>query len=216
MNHISSSIQKSKIMNTTKLLLLLLSVFMISTELDAQSKDRFSIGPRGGINFSNVSGVEGSSSVTGLVAGLTSTYSFNENTGLGIDLLYSGEGYRAPLAEYRVHYLQLPISFNYFFGELGQRLRPKVYVGVAPAFALGSTLNEVKQQSDAYNKFQLSVLGGLGLNFRLSNRIWLNGDVRGLLGLADVRAKDFQVGDQIAPRTVQASLGISYGLAKYE
>lgn len=203
-------------MNAQKLLLIIASVIFMQIEIDAQVKDRFSIGPRVGISIANVSNTDQSSSVTGLLAGITSTYSFNQNTGLTVDLLYSGEGYRVPLEEYRLNYIQLPIYFNYFFGELGQRLRPKVYVGVAPAIMAGGTLNEVKLVSDQYNSFQFNVLGGLGLNYRVGNRIWLNGDVRGLMGLIDIRDKDFANGKTIAPRTVQVSVGLAYGLVKYE
>ena len=72
---------------------------------NAQIGDQTSLGPRVGVNFSNVSNVEGSESLSGLAIGLTSTYSINEKTGLTVDLLYSQEGYELNSNELRLSYL---------------------------------------------------------------------------------------------------------------
>jgi hypothetical protein len=81
----------------TKQLMLVLALFGASAYiLQAQSEDRFSIGPRGGVNFSTITNVDNVESITGLVLGLTSTYSLNEHTGITLDVLYSSEGYKLP------------------------------------------------------------------------------------------------------------------------
>ena len=156
-------------MSTSKILFMLLLIFTCWTASFAQTQDRWSIGPRAGINFSNVNNIDESESVTGLVLGLTTTYSLNENSGLTLDLLYSSEGYQAPFEEYHLRYLQIPFYYNYFFGDLGDRLRPKIYVGIAPAFWLGGTLNELDVNDEYYNKFMVSGTGGLGFNYRVGN-----------------------------------------------
>jgi hypothetical protein len=198
---------------------ILFALFLIGTcwlTTFAQEQDRWSIGPRGGVNFSNVTNVDESESNTGIVLGLTTTYSLNTNSGLTLDLLYSVEGYQAPLEEYHLRYLQIPLYFDYFIGELGDRFRPKVYVGIAPALWLGGTLNEIDVNDEFWNKFLLSASGGLGFNYRVANRIWLNTDLRSFIGLSDIRAKDYVVGDAIKPRTVQLSLGLCYGFSKLD
>ncbi|HJW29611.1 MAG TPA: outer membrane beta-barrel protein, partial [Saprospiraceae bacterium] len=134
--------------------------------LHAQSKDRWSIGPRGGVNFSNITNVDESQSVTGVVLGLTSTYSLSENSGLTFDALYSVEGFKAPFTEYHLRYLQFPILFDYFFGHLGDRFRPKVYVGITPGFYLGGTLNDLDTNDPYFHKFLMAATGGLGFNYR--------------------------------------------------
>lgn len=203
-------------MKTTKWMFALLCALFVMTDAISQTKDRFSIGPRGGINFSNVTNVDESESVNGVVLGLTSTYSLNEHSGLTLDALYSVEGYQAPFETYKLRYLQIPFYFNFFFGELGSRFRPKIYVGASPSFFLGGTLNELDVNETYFNKFIVHATGGLGFNYRIASRIWLNTDLRAFWGLSDIRAKNFNVADPINPRTVQLSLGLAYGLAKLD
>jgi outer membrane protein W len=188
-------------------------VYALATT-QAQSEDRFSLGPRGGINFSNVTNVDESQSVTGVVLGLTTTYSLDQHSGLTLDVLYSVEGYKAPFENYDLRYLQIPIYFDYFFGQLGDRFRPKIYLGASPSFFLSGTLNELDVNEPYYNKFLIHATGGLGFNYRVANRIWLNTDARYFLGLSDIRSENFNDGDAIQPRIFQLSLGLAYGLAK--
>ena len=203
-------------MSTKRILFIILMITTAWFSSQAQVKDRWSIGPRAGVNFANVTNVEESQSITGLVLGLGTTYSLNENSGLTLEALYSVEGYKAPFDEYRLRYLEVPLYFDYFFGKLGDRFRPKVYVGVAPSFFLSGTLNELNVNNDYYNKVLISFTGGLGFNYRLSNRIWLNTDLRSFIGLSDIRAKNFTEGDAVNPRIVQLSLGLMYGLTKLD
>jgi hypothetical protein len=215
-NKTISSLQKRKIMKTGKIMLILFLIVTCFISAFAQEKDRISIGPRGGINFSNVTHVDESQSVTGVVLGLTTTYSLAAHSGLTLDVLYSVEGYKAPFEKYKLRYLQVPFMINYFFGEVGQAFRPKIYVGASPAFFLGGTLNELDVNDPYYNSFVLNAVGGLGFNYRVGNRIWLNTDLRAFMGLSDIRSKNFNMGESINPGTVQVSLGLAYGLAKLQ
>lgn len=192
---------------------LLLTVFGLP-QMEAQSEDRFSIGPRVGINLANVTNVDESQSITGIVVGVTSTYSFSQHTGLTVDALYSVEGYKGPFENYHLRYIHIPVYFDYFFGELGQRVRPKIYVGLSPAFFTSGTLNELDVNETYFNKFILHATGGAGFNWRMADRIWMNADVRAFMGLHDIRSEDFTTGDAIQPRNVQLSLGFAYGLGK--
>ena len=178
---------------------------------NAQIGDQTSLGPRVGVNFSNVSNVEGSESLSGLAIGLTSTYSISEKTGLTIDLLYSGEGYKLNSNELRLSYLQIPIFFDLFFGELGEKFRPKVYAGIQPGFLLDSK-NNGSDVEDVFSGFNLAVGGGLGFNYRVGSRIWLNTDLRAALGLSDIR--EDVIGDKVASSNIQLSLGLAYGLSQ--
>ena len=198
-----------------KVVLCLISLFLLSTGVaNAQVGDQTSIGPRIGVNFSNVSNVDGSKSLTGLVLGLTSTYSISEATGLTVDLLYSQEGYTLNDSDLRLNYLQLPIYFDLFFGQLGDKFRPKVYAGIVPGFLLSAKNGDNKVDNDFFNSVNFAVSGGLGFNLRMSSRVWLNTDLRAYLGLNDIRDKSLQNGDKNANSTVQLSLGVAYGLSK--
>jgi|GEM_PF-959309 len=203
-------------MSTKRIMFILVMITTCWFTSQAQIKDRWSLGPRGGVNFANVTNVEESQSITGAVLGLATTYSLNENSGLTLEALYSVEGFKAPFDEYRLRYLEVPLYFDYFFGHLGDRFRPKVYAGIAPAFFLSGTLNELNVNNDYYNKFLVSITGGFGFNYRLSNRIWLNTDLRSFIGLSDIRSKNFNEGDPINPRVIQVSLGLMYGLTKLD
>ena len=179
-------------------------------QLNAQFDD-FSIGPRVGLNFSSISNIDNSESLTGLAFGLTSTYSISESSGLTVDLLASTEGYNVGNNEQKLTYLHIPIYFNVFFGDLGEKFRPKVYVGFVPGFLLGAKLND-NDNKDAFNGFNLGLSGGLGFNTRVASRIWLNADLRAYLGLADVT--EFEFGDKNSISTIQPSIGLAYGLSK--
>ena len=201
-------------MNKKGIILVLLSSLFTGYQLNAQ--DKFSIGPRVGVNFSNVSNVDNSESLTGLALGLTSTYSINEGSGITVDLLYSGEGYKDGNDELRLNYLQIPIYFDLFFGELGTPFRPKVYLGFAPGFLLSAKANDVIDFKDETSSINFALSGGLGFNYRVANRIWLNTDLRAYLGLNDVRDEAFRVGDKITNNTYQFSLGLAYGISKLD
>ncbi len=170
-----------------------------------QLENRFSIGPRIGANFSNVNS-DGTKNLTGLAAGITSTYSINEASGLTVDLLYSGEGYKSGNQDIALNYLKIPILYNVFFGKLGEAFRPKVYLGFAPGFLLSanSNDNDIKNQ---YKSSTVDLVGGLGFNHRVGNRIWLNADLRSFFGLSALG----ESGD-LKNRTLQASLGLAYGI----
>lgn len=177
----------------------------------AQVGDQFSIGPRVGVNFANVGNVAGSKALTGLAIGLTSTYSISESTGLTVDLLYSGEGYTLDGNDHHLNYLQIPVLFDLFFGQLGDKFRPKVYAGLTPGFLLSAKVND-NDVDDFYNGFNIAITGGLGFNYRVGSRIWLNTDLRGFLGLSDIRQD--VLGDKVANNNIQLSLGLAYGLSK--
>jgi len=196
------------------MIIVLLTSVMTVFQLRAQ--DDFSIGPRVGLNFSNVSNVDDSKSLTGLALGLTSTYSINESTGLTVDLLYSSEGYKLNDDEFKVRYLQLPIFFDVFFGDLGESFRPKVYAGLQPGFLLNAKQNDDEIDKDNFNSINFALGGGVGFNARMGSRIWLNTDLRAFLGLNDVRDKEFQVGDKIKNNDLQLSIGLAYGLSKLD
>jgi hypothetical protein len=196
----------------TRMTIFVMGLLLFGVNLtNAQIGDQTSIGPRVGVNFSSVSNVDNSESLTGLVAGLTFTYSINKATGFTADLLYSEEGYTVNGSEHRLNYLQIPILFDLFFGELGQKFRPKVYAGLAPSFLLNANVNGNKVE-DFYNPFTIAVAGGLGFNYKVGNRIWLNTDLRGFLGLSDIREEPS--GDTNAGRNIQLSVGLAYGLSK--
>ena len=175
-------------------------------------QNTFSVGPRVGVNLANVSNLDDAETLTGLVLGLTSTYSFSQTSGITLDLLYSREGYELPGSNaLKVDYLQIPIYFDVFLGQLGDAFRPKFYVGVAAGFLLKAESAGVDIKEDMTSAV-FSFTGGLGFNYRITDKTWLNVDLRSFLGLSDIRKDNLQSGDKIAARNVQPSVGIAFGL----
>lgn len=193
--------------------LILVYIASLLTVYQLTAQDDFSIGPRVGLNFSNVSNIDNSKSLTGLALGLTSTYSISEASGITVDLLASHEGYKLGSNEVKLTYLQIPIYFDVFFGDLGESFRPKVYAGFVPGFLLGAKVNDDTVDKDPYKGFNLGLSGGLGFNTRVASRIWLNADLRAYLGLTDTRENN-DVGDKVAISNIQPSIGLAYGLSK--
>ena len=70
-----------------KKLLLILSVVLLITTVSQLNAQNLSLGPRIGLNLaSTTNGTTSSDSKLGLVVGITSTYSINEKSGIGVDL----------------------------------------------------------------------------------------------------------------------------------
>lgn len=196
------------------LLFSVICLFSIQSNLWAQGT--FSIGPRAGVNLANVSENEDGSSVIGLVAGLTSTYSFNESSGITVDVLYSAEGFEAAdETEVDLNYLQVPIYYNLFFGNLGDAFRPKIFAGVAPGLSLGGETGDI-EIDDQLNSFSFSVTGGVGFNYQIADRLWLNTDLRAFLGLTDIYEDVPDDQDAAKARNLQLSVGLAYGLSEIQ
>lgn len=193
------------------LIFIAFTIFAIGPLYGQLNSSNFSIGPRLGVNYSNVSNPDEAESLAGLVAGLTSTYSINQYSGITIDLLYSGEGYQIGDNKMKLNYLRLPVLYNLFFGELGESFRPKVLLGLQPGLLLSAKSGTTDVKNNM-NNFAFGIGGGLGFNYRLKDRMWLNTDLRSFFDLNDVRDDPPSSSDKYAIRNIQLSVGIAWGL----
>lgn len=192
-----------------KKLAIILSMALSLAGVYTASAQTFSIGPRAGVNFASLESNDRESAVnTLLVLGLTSTYSISEHTGIGVDLLYSGEGAERPGGDLALNYIRVPIMFQYFFRDLGDDFRPKIYAGVAPGFLVNAEVGEV-EVIDNYNKFDMAGTAGVGFHYRIAPRgVWLNTDVRYLRGFSDVT----DTNPDLRNNHWQVSLGLAFGI----
>jgi hypothetical protein len=204
-------------MKSSNIVLLLLALWLAPLSL-LTAQERFSIGPRVGVQFANLVGdgvnKDAVKASTRLVAGLTSTYSINEATGLTIDLLYSGEGQEAENGESKLDlsYLRLPILFDFFLRNLGEGFRPKFYAGLSPGLLLGAEVGDLDVK-EFYNDIDVAGVLGLGFNARLVSTIWLNTDFRYQRGFLDVFDEDTGNDDlNVYNQNWHVSLGIAFGL----
>lgn len=200
-------------MKTKNLIAVVVLVLSMVTSTFSQD-GTWSLGPRIGLNFADVSNITGSESTTGLMAGITSTYSINEHSGLTIEALYSSEGYEVGSVNVDLDYLRIPVFYNVFFNDWGDAFRPKVYAGLAPGFIL-SAEREDNDISANISTFDLAVAGGLGFNYRLAPRIWLNTDLRAHMGFGDINDADDFVGQETSRnQVISLNVGVAFGLSK--
>ena len=204
--------QKNQTMNRITSFSLVAVLLLVFGSVYAQST--ISIGPRLGANFSTFVGDDSNAETnTAIVAGLTSTYSINEKSGLGLDLLYSREGAESNFGDTNVKldYLRLPITFQYFFRSWEDDFRPKLYLGVVPGVLLQAEVADLEVK-ESYNSFDVAATAGAGFNYRSSRNepaVWLNTDFRYWRGLTNVLD---DVDAELFNQSWQLSLGLAFGL----
>lgn len=144
---------------------------------------RVSFGPMIGANFANISDVPNAEVNGGLSAGVFLNFSIDENFGIGIKGLFSqlGTNVENSNTEMNLNYIQIPISGIYYFGERGDAFRPKVFLGPYVGFLLGANDqngNEILGISgnDAFNTLDFGGQIGLGFNYSMQDRGWINVD----------------------------------------
>jgi len=173
-----------------------------------------SIGPSVGAGISMVSDNQENLDVSSRFmgkGGLIFVYSTKTHFGFGADLKYSAEGfsYKVPGFDEKnsvhLNYLRIPVHAIYFFGEYGDHMRPKVFLGLTPGFLL-SAKSEDTDIKDEMNSFDLGIHGGVGLNVRLASAIWLNTDLTYYHGFLDINDGDDN-------STLNSNLGLNVGVA---
>jgi Outer membrane protein beta-barrel domain len=143
-----------------------------------------SIGPTIGGNLSTIRGISNTKSLTGLSIGGFANYSINEHFGVSLKIIYSqlGTAFTYNSETTRLNYVQIPLTAVYYFGDAGNRFRPKIFIGPY----IGSLLranngsgNEILggDGQALYQKMDIGALAGLGFNYRLKSRIWLNAEL---------------------------------------
>ncbi len=203
-----------------RIILLFVALTLVTYTFAQLSERNFSIGPRVGVNFSKVTNADNADYKTGLVAGLTSTYSITENSGLTMDLLYSREGAETesePQLSTEFDYLRFLLAYDIFFRDLGDRFRPKIYAGPTLGFLLSAENQVEGSETDIdvkenYNTLDVGLAVGLGFNLRIAGATWLNVDGRFLPGLTNIVDNKPSGADAIRNQSFQVSLGLAFGL----
>lgn len=161
---------------------ILLSVAYLS--IKAQT---LSIGPVIGVNSSSVSEAENGERLMGLSAGIFANYSINEKIGLNIKALFSQMGIASSVSDdkFRLNYVQIPLSGVYFFGETGDKFRPKVFLGPYVGILLGAKNGDVDIK-ESFKSVDFGGQAGLGFNYSLKERTWLNVDLSYMAGFSNI------------------------------
>ena len=145
-----------------KLPVILFAIVCLALTSSLFAQKTLSLGPRIGFNASSLVGDDADTDTQlGLVLGLTTTYSINEKTGLGVDLLYSQEGAESKVGEINTHldYVRIPITFQYFFRGWEDDFRPKLYLGLVPWILVGAEVNDEDIKDQPIGESEHTVLG---------------------------------------------------------
>lgn len=188
---------------------------------------QFSLGPVVSFGHSWVSNLPGTQPFNFSPAvGLAAMYSANEHWGFGSKLLFSSEGYRQTFDYPNYHsemtvrpmYLRIPLEATYFFGNYGDKVRPKIYAGPSVGFKLGETHSQsgdplppteyFNYNEDKFGDVDAGITTGLGANVRLSRLTWLNLDAGYYHGLTDVHTNS----DYNGNRNFRVNVGLLWGL----
>ncbi len=179
-----------------------------------------SLGPTVGFNYAWMSDINDATGRPSFNIGLIYNYSILENIGLGVEARYSEEGVKQDIGRNtltsKVNYARIPLEFNYFFGQLENDFRPKIFAGPSLAFLVGGK-TEIRNgevlttvdSKDIFEKFDFGVHIGTGFNYRLAEMTWLNFDVAYTHGLTSVVQNNG--GSDAKNRLVNVNLGIAFG-----
>ena len=180
------------------------------------SAQTLSVGPVVGGNFSTVSKALNTKYALGPAFGVFTNYSVNDHFGLAFKIIYTqvGTAYDNSVAERRLHYIQIPVTAVYYFGEIGNAFRPKIYLGgyAAPLIQATDENGDVLLGADGnstYAGFDYGGVGGIGFNYRIQPRTWLNVDAGMTKGIADVTKNDLAYQNSVL--TLQVGLSFPVG-----
>lgn len=187
-----------------------------------------SLGPAVGINYAWVSNQPDAVDDHGIIApilGVNYIYSSAEKWGFGVGAFFSqeGVGYDSDVANLdgktTLEYIRVPLKGIFFFNTIAYRFRPKAFLGPSLGFLLSAhsklgDADRIKlEDRNKPNSFDLGITGGVGFNYKLASRTWLNFDLgytHGLIGLANSDLNVDRANDTFN-RSINATIGISFG-----
>lgn len=216
---------------TTSSRFTLLLIFFLSYCLsDSFAQQRFSAGPRIGLNLTKFGGdIEPNKFHPGLTAGAFLMYSSLNHFGISADVLYAqrGTAFRVQRADgstltydQRINYLEIPVALRYFL-TLSGNFRPNLFVGPSLAFKLNAHSNQFSAKGDnsaSFNTADLGILAGFQLNWKgFAERQRFLIDARYTYGLGDVTALPIAGGlgnQRINTSAFTLTLGYGFGVGR--
>lgn len=210
--------------------LLILTSGLLLTAAAHSNAQHLSLGPVASLGHSWTSGISGNRDFKFAPAlGVGLVYSRHENIGWGGELTISHEGFKSEylLANGMVQdvtvnpvYLRMPLHLIYFFGQRGDKVRPKIYAGPTLGlriderrkYSTGTTTileNSSSLTGDLFSRGDFGLNAGIGANFKVTLNAWLNLDAGYYHGLVDVIPTDM---DNNHNRNIRLNVGLMFGL----
>ncbi|MEZ0486813.1 porin family protein [Fibrella aquatica] len=226
-------------MKNARITLLIIALLFVQSVSYSQSRQRWSFGPRVGLNLTNFVGSDAVNEqrnaidpdsrdnqlLPGLSAGVGFIYSDVSRFGAAVDLLYSQRGVQsktnlgsvATTYTNRINYLELPITARYFLNRSGN-FRPNVFFGVVPALRLNAYTREKAADgkdvktvtTDLYRSADLGLTAGFQANFRVGDRQRFTADARYTHGITNVAVNSTDLRNQM----ITIGLGYNFGIGR--
>ncbi|UFH56277.1 porin family protein [Spirosoma sp. KNUC1025] len=210
-----------------------LSFLLVSCCLSGSfAQQRFSAGPRLGLNMSNYWGnADNMSFKPGVTAGVFLMYSSLNHFGISADLLYSQMGTKFADNRYKftqhVNYLEIPVVARYFL-TLSGNFRPNLFVGPSLAIKLNAkrTNGEIvsgpntavnADNTGDFNDLDLGATGGFQLNWGTGPRQRFLIDARYTLGLSNVQSRLSNLwgaNNSLHNSAITVTLGYGFGVGR--
>lgn len=174
---------------------------------------KVSIGPKVGVNFSTLTDVDDAESRVGLQAGGFFVYSIVEHFGVSLDAVYSQQGANSKNSNNELHldYIQLPLLANIFFNQYGDDFRPKISIG--PSLGILTSAKGTFVEKDDFNSTDFGIVAGLGFNYKVAEKKWLNVDARYGMGASEVFKMDIPDND-IKNTYFSLTVGLAFGVSE--
>lgn len=210
--------------------LIILTTGLLLTAATQSNAQHISLGPVAGLGHSWTTGTSGHTDFKfAPAAGIGLVYSRNASWGWGGELMISHEGFKAeyPMTNGMMQdvtinpvYLRMPLHLIYFFGEYGDKVRPKIYAGPTlglridehQSYTYSNPLmseNTTVSNGDYFSRADFGLNAGIGANVKVCRNAWLNLDAGYYHGLVDVIPGD---GDNNFNRNVRLNVGLMFGL----
>lgn len=181
----------------------------------AYSQMNISVGPNAGFGHTWMSGSGENRYQPAGNFGVALVYSHNNHVGLGVDLKYSIEGGKKEFANVdvtsRLNYIRVPVKGIYFFRDYGASFRPKISLGPSFGFLVGGEQEAGSLKidaKDAYNSFDVGLLGSAGFHYNLVTNTWLHFDLSYYHGFSDVS----EAAETNKNRNIGINLGVAFGI----
>lgn len=213
----------------TKLIGLMTLALMGTTTAFGQDTDTknsyFSIGPVAGVGHSWMSDMNDQTFKPSAYLGVGMLYSKDAHWGFGGLVTASHEGFSQKVYKFGNEYvnsidptyLRATPRVYYFFGDYGDNVRPKLYVGpsVGVKVAEDNYINEpapmtdgiyMMPEGDVFNTVDFGANVGAGANIKLSRVVWLNLDADYYHGFTNATIFNNK------NRSVRANVGVLFGI----
>lgn len=194
----------------------ILAAFVLGTTTIAFAQQQVKFGPKAGLNFANLSGVDNSEMKTSFHVGAVAEIKFNEKFSVQPEIVYSAQGTKnnttvPVLGEVKTtlnhDYINIPVLAKYYIVDgFSVEAGPQIGFLVKAEAKVESGDNSVTE--DTKNNFKSTDFGlGLGLAYDLPMGLFVN--ARYNLGLSDVR-ENTSNGDAIKNNVIQVGVGYKF------